>query len=260
MHGKIDAGTTVGQRLRAAREQRGLSIEEAADRSRVGASFLRALEGDDYRLLPDELYLVGFLRDYARFLGLDPRGLDTDFRNQIRRPPLPLTAAPAARGPARRRRGGRRISPDLLIVGGALLLLVPGFFILLSLLSRWTDQPPPPVVVRPAAPPAAVPAARPMPPAQPPPREEPAAASDNRLVIRARELTWLTIRVDRGPVREMLLRAGEAEQWTGTTFRMTIGNAGGIQVLLNGNPLPPLGAHGQVIRNLVLPREAAPPL
>jgi cytoskeletal protein RodZ len=61
-----------GKYLKTERELRGLSIEEAAESTKIREHFLKAIEEDRYELLPPGLYLRGFLRAYARYLGLDP--------------------------------------------------------------------------------------------------------------------------------------------------------------------------------------------
>jgi cytoskeletal protein RodZ len=59
--------------LKHAREEKGISLQEAGMETRVPAHYLQILEGEgDPRLLAEELYLVPFLRTYSVFLGLDP--------------------------------------------------------------------------------------------------------------------------------------------------------------------------------------------
>ncbi len=62
---------TIGQRLREAREKRHLSLEQVADLTRIRAHQLRALETDDYSLIPSAAQARGFLRNYAEFLKID---------------------------------------------------------------------------------------------------------------------------------------------------------------------------------------------
>ncbi len=63
---------SLGKYLRAERENRNLSLEEAAKSTRIREHFLRAIEEDKYELLPHAIYVRGFLAHYARYLGLDP--------------------------------------------------------------------------------------------------------------------------------------------------------------------------------------------
>jgi len=62
----------IGARLRSAREARGLSYEAIAAELRIRVVILAALEREDHAALPERVYLLGHLRTYARYLGLDP--------------------------------------------------------------------------------------------------------------------------------------------------------------------------------------------
>jgi len=76
------------------------------------------------------------------------------------------------------------------------------------------------------------------------------------LVVRAIEPTWLRVQVDDAQVAEELLQTGAVREWNATKrFTLTVGNAGGVEIDLNGQRLPSLGAKGAVIQRLVLPPE-----
>jgi hypothetical protein len=62
--------------------------------------------------------------------------------------------------------------------------------------------------------------------------------------------------MDDGSVVQELLPAGATREWVSNKrFVLTVGNAGGLSLELNGQPIPPLGARGAVIQNLVIPAE-----
>ena len=65
----------IGHILREARENKGLSLEEAQAKTRISVRYLTALENGQYSALPTPVHTRGFLRNYARFLGLDPQPL-----------------------------------------------------------------------------------------------------------------------------------------------------------------------------------------
>lgn len=92
----------------------------------------------------------------------------------------------------------------------------------------------------------------PAPPAQ--------AAGDTvspyRLVARTTETTWMRVRTTDGRTIEETIPAHEIREWVSKSpFILTIGNAGGVSLELNGRPIPRLGASGAVITRLVLPPE-----
>jgi cytoskeleton protein RodZ len=81
-------------------------------------------------------------------------------------------------------------------------------------------------------------------------------SSPYRLVARTSEATWIRVRTDDGRSSEETVPAGEIREWVSNRpFVLTVGNAAGVSLELNGRPLPPLGARGVVVPRLVLPPE-----
>lgn len=70
----------LGTRLREARESRGISLEQAEKETRIRRAFLQALEEEHYDALPEDVYARGFVRNYARYLGLDSEELLTLYK------------------------------------------------------------------------------------------------------------------------------------------------------------------------------------
>jgi hypothetical protein len=74
-------------------------------------------------------------------------------------------------------------------------------------------------------------------------------------------MTWMLVTIDGRETRDVLLRPGETWEWRAQEgFVVTVGNAGGVELTLNGRPVSRLGEAGQVIRDLRLPAESAPTL
>ena len=65
----------LGLILQEARENKGLTLEEVQEETRINATYLAALENGEYAELPSPVHVRGFLRNYARFLDLDPNPL-----------------------------------------------------------------------------------------------------------------------------------------------------------------------------------------
>jgi phosphoenolpyruvate carboxylase len=72
--------------LRRYREERGVSLREIANQSKIGTRYLEYIEGDRHDMLPAAVYLRGFLQEYARALGLDPRRTANAYMAQFPRP------------------------------------------------------------------------------------------------------------------------------------------------------------------------------
>ena len=72
--------TTIGQRLKEAREEQRLTIEKAFEATRIRVQYLQALEADDLSLMPSPVQARGYLRNYAEYLGLDVAKLLDELR------------------------------------------------------------------------------------------------------------------------------------------------------------------------------------
>ncbi|KZE32637.1 cytoskeleton protein RodZ [Crenobacter luteus] len=93
---------SVGARLKAARESRGLSLGEVADRLKLSLKQLEAIESDHFEALPGAAFVRGFVRNYARYLELDVaplmQALDAHFPSSVRE--VPNLAHHDAAGPS----------------------------------------------------------------------------------------------------------------------------------------------------------------
>jgi len=63
--------STLGKALKNARESKGLSVEYVADHLKIRSLYLRALESMEFQKIPGEVYIIGFIRTYGRFLELN---------------------------------------------------------------------------------------------------------------------------------------------------------------------------------------------
>ena len=107
---------SVGQYLRKHRENKRMSIEEVSRATRVPSSSVERIEADRFDELPGEVFVRGFLKSYARSLGLTPEEVlarYTASRRVVWVTPLPI-ASPTR--PARGRRFGVAIAFVLLLI------------------------------------------------------------------------------------------------------------------------------------------------
>src|SRR5260221_9219302 len=68
-----------GERLRREREMRGITLEEISDSTKISRRRLEALENEEFDLLPGGVFNRGFVRSYARYVGLDPDQAIADY-------------------------------------------------------------------------------------------------------------------------------------------------------------------------------------
>ena len=88
----VASGDGVGRRLRAAREAQGLGTDRIASLLHLSPSLVESLEQDRYADLPGAVFISGYIRNYARHVGLDPEPLVAAYRaadgSAADRPPL----------------------------------------------------------------------------------------------------------------------------------------------------------------------------
>lgn len=233
--------TTVGEKLRAAREAQGLDLPEIASRTRIPQRHLEAIEKGNYAGLPSITYALGFAKAYARAVGADEVAIARDLRTELHR--NPERAAPV---PAYETSDPARVPPRGLAIFGVILALV---LIAGAIVYYGTD------LFRGAAPAPETLAT-----------EEPVAnAADNgTLAITATPVTagggqvslialdtvWIRVTDARGQkLVEKELAAGERYDVPGDADhpRIRTGGPEKIQVTLNGSNVDPLGRAGTTV-------------
>src|SRR5690242_9087309 len=148
---------TVGERLKAAREEKGLSLEDVAAQTRIPQRHLESIETADWEKLPAPTYTIGFAKSYASSVGLDRTDIGDQLREEMggQRFASSQSEVIEAADPA-------RTMPKWLVVSAivAVILLI----IVMSLLNRRSLEQPTevasntPAATAPAAPPANTPA------------------------------------------------------------------------------------------------------
>jgi hypothetical protein len=102
----------IGSTLREARMRARIDITEVEQATKIRAKYLRALENEEWGLLPGPTFIRSFLREYADYLGLDSRTLVEEYKLRYDRP---------SGGPGY---GAPRVAPRWLIVGGAIAAIL----------------------------------------------------------------------------------------------------------------------------------------
>ena len=75
----LDTMTSFGEKLQREREMRGVTLEEIAEATKIGTRNLRALETNEFDKLPGGIFNKGFVRAYARYLGIDEEQAVADY-------------------------------------------------------------------------------------------------------------------------------------------------------------------------------------
>lgn len=70
---------TLGEKLRQAREAKGISISEVSEQTRISSLYLESIENNDYRNLPGGIFNKGFVKSYAKYVGVDEKEALQDY-------------------------------------------------------------------------------------------------------------------------------------------------------------------------------------
>lgn len=122
----------IGARLREARMGAKIDINQVESDTKIRAKYLRAMENEEWSLLPGEIYCKTFLRTYADYLGLDSRELLDDYRRQYERP-TDHDLRPLSSGRERDRRPGARRRQQPQPRGGAGFPIPPWVLVVIVL-------------------------------------------------------------------------------------------------------------------------------
>jgi cytoskeletal protein RodZ len=235
---------SLGEYLRRQRESKGLSLREISDMTKIGINYLRYIEENNFDKIPGEVFLKGFLRLYARSVGLREEEIMERYLTLYKEKDKEDIDQKVIK--VRHRRFPFRLS---LRAKPSWLWVIPILLFAILLFKEITKK-----NVQPLLPSTEVKTlTQPMSP--------PVLSQDIpqklTLSIEAIEETWLKIIIDDGKeVKDILLNSGDKVSFDAEkNFGLTVGNAGGIKVNFNGKELEPLGPSGMVIRNLVLSRE-----
>jgi cytoskeleton protein RodZ len=127
------AGLPIGEVLKRARGRQQLDIRTVEEQTKIRIKYLRALENEEWEVLPGHPYAKGFLRTYAQFLGLDGDALVDEYRRTVEsslgaEAPFPFTEPVLERrrrpGEEPRRRWPVRVSVLGALVAAALVAVV----------------------------------------------------------------------------------------------------------------------------------------
>lgn len=246
---------TFGENLLRERELRGISLHEIAEATKISVRFLQALEQDRVEILPDGIFRRAFVRQYAKYVGLDADRTVAEF--------LYTHGSDTPTGSAQARRPV--VPPGTLPILATLGLLAWLVFPPNSVSDR--DDAPQATASEPVAipsehvyPPAAVP--EPIPVALSGPSVSVQPRDDGLvLTLAAKQDCWVSVSADGAPLLERVLSAGETQTFEAhRELVLSVGNAGGLSFRVNDRPGVPLGKSGEVKKNIVITRQNLPTL
>lgn len=234
---------TVGERLRAAREEKGLSLEDIAAQTRIPQRHLESLEIADWDKLPAPTYTTGFAKSYASAVGLDRTEIGDQLRAEMGGSRSPNTAAEVFE-PA----DPARTMPKSLVFGTIAAVIV------LILVMSWLNRRSLEQTNEPSAPP---PASAPAPQqATAPPTPAPAQpqVAQGPVVLTATGPAWIQVTDQGKTLFEGELQPGQtfAVPPTATAPLLKAGKPEALQVKVGNAVAPAVGPPGKVASNVSL--------
>lgn len=246
-----------GDNLRRERELRGVSLVEISSATKIGARMLDAIETERFERLPGGVFNAAFVRQYARYLGLNEDRVVAEFLAACTScaPPEPqkdaalMALRQMATAESQRSSSGLGARPLPAIIAMALLatgaLAVGGWRI-------WHGAPSeaPKKVVAKTAPPVTPPANQPAPNPQadtaPVVEDDVAQPSVMTLDLAAKDRCTIEVSIDGRPQWRAVMGPGTHRNLkAGRTVQLTVDNAAALIVTRNGETLPPLGDAGE---------------
>ncbi|MEA3417506.1 MAG: DUF4115 domain-containing protein [Thermodesulfobacteriota bacterium] len=241
---------SFGRYLKAIRVEKGIRLDEVSEETRIRTGVLRLIENEDHDRLPSEVFVKGFLRAYAEAVGIDGGEAVTRYTSSIN------AYQATARSKTDFARLSTRFWPHLLLSLGAMICIITLSVFAMSVFhsplqtdnqvitntgedNNKTGNNIPPEVVHDSE------------------LESDLVGKPSEksllLSIITIETTWIKVIIDGRKPKEYSLKPGdrfELEAFTG--FNLLIGNATGVQLILNDKPIEVLGKRGQVV-NIQLP-------
>jgi len=244
--------TSIGEQFKRERAGKKVSLEDVARETKIRINFLQAIEEDRFDLLPGGVFTRNFLRAYARYLGMDEEGMVKNFEQLFPKEEEKKVAPSMLMIEELKRR--RSFYHIVLLI---ILMLLLGYLLWVkgwdfrggdfynlqqkkntSATKREIALPPEKEEVSVTT------------------REFSAEIDGLSMELRAIDSCWVEVLADEKLVAYRLLQPGEklalvAQQG----FSLTLGNAGGVEITLNGKRIRPLGSLGEVQRGLILDAE-----
>ena len=220
----------AGEILKQRREELGLDLREISNTLRIKYAYLKALEDGDIKNLPPEVYVKGYIHEYARVLNIDPDPVISSYMHLIAQPEPAQDKPVGATTQSKKRKTGYVLIPALLILAALFLI-----YLQQPSTTKTAESP-----VR-----AVEPEKETTPAAESAPQR---AMSGHLLQINAHDTTWLQVMIDKTEPKELLMQPGDAAEWRAEKcFSLKIGNAGGVKLRFDGKDLANLGEAGQVV-------------
>jgi len=255
-----DKMDSLGQFLKKQRELKGYSLHDAQEETKIQIKYLKALEEENFNILPGEVFTKGFIRSYADFLGINPQeamdryyNLKGEKQEEIieNEESTRVTQNKEVKATKEEEPSVRpKISPVLLFL--AIGIIVLGIWVYNAYKPNPDNQGDLPIQEQNEQPNNQPEISKP----KPEPKQQVTLPAPVYVRTIVTDTCWTQVKVDGKLVFEGQLTPGTIREWKGQqqiTFRF--GNAGGIKIEYNGKNLGQVGAKGEVVDKVFTPTQ-----
>lgn len=234
---------SFGEYLKREREYRHITLDELSNATRIRKYYLDAIERDEYKLLPGESYLKGFVRSYAKYIGIDPDDTILRLESYLEQYESKKNPAPVKQTIMTESKG---IYIIIAIAGVLIIIALVGIIkkdkkIEISKEVKKTE-----LLKTREQPPIAQTEQKTLSP-------EEHKKEQLKIKIKAKERTWVMVKRDNEKPFDVILWEGDVANWFAEErISLRIGNAQGVEITYNGIPLKNLGSQGEVV-GIILP-------
>jgi len=246
-----------GAKLKNARLQKGLSLEDVHKKTKIHLNILKALE-EDSLVNFSPVYIKGFLKIYCKFLGIDPRDCIPSYKE----PAAEITRLSGSKEkPVASLKlprwnfflfKGIHIKPKVIGLAALIIILLVGLFNLGRFISikasrRLPKRIEPSAIVSPFKPHPKLPVVR---------LQNLAVIKIITLDIYAKDNCFIQAKCDGRIIFQNILKKGRSESWQAKEkIELSLGNAGAVELEVNGKRISGLGRKGQALKNILITKE-----
>lgn len=225
------------EELNKKRIELGKTLEELSIQTKIKKSYLKAIEEGKFDELPIEVYAKSYIKTYAESLGINPEGILNEYENYLKT--KKLTQKTETVFPETKRINFLKNLPRWFHIAGIILVVII-LVIVLYQFGKKQEKIPPPVTQHLIEETSEI-------------EKKTETLAQNtlqqqKLQIEATDKVWMRITIDDGEIRDFLLEPGQKiELKAQKSFKLHIGNAGGVKLSFNSKDLGKLGETGQVV-------------
>ena len=247
---------SAGAKLKSARLQKGLSLEEVHKKTKIHLNILKAIE-EDSLIKFSPVYIKGFLKIYCKFLGVDPRDCMPDYKEPRTKISYvsDLQEKSASSFKTRSLRlfslKAMHIKPKTIVTVVLILIFIIGLFNLGKFISFKASRSSRRTALLPSVasskPDSRAPISR---------LQNSPAIKIITLDIYAKENCFIQVKADGRVIFQNILKKGRSESWQAKDkIELSLGNAGVVELEVNGKRISGLGRRNQAIKNILITKE-----